>query len=241
MDTVFEDYLAYSAGVRHFSEKTIEAYRNDLKLFSDWLADNELAFTEVTRTQVRIFVADLGNRHFAPASINRTLSCVRGLYRYALQKGLCTTNPAAVVRNLKQPDKLPRFLFPDEAERFCEFPKEAGILWYARDAAIFSSLYSTGCRAAELQGLKITDLKGDCSWAIVQGKGSKERKVFFADFAREAVFDGTGGTDCLPKRTGRLKNYGCGRRAFFKLPRRRAYNAGHPVHHQPVHRPSPEL
>ena len=187
MDTVFEDYLAYSAGVRHFSEKTIEAYRNDLKLFSDWLADNELSFTEVTRTQVRIFVADLGNRHFAPASINRTLSCVRGLYRYALQKGLCTTNPAAVVRNLKQPDKLPRFLFPDEAERFCEFPKEAGILWYARDAAIFSSLYSTGCRAAELQGLKITDLKGDCSWAIVQGKGSKERKVFFADFAREAV------------------------------------------------------
>ena len=164
MDTVFEDYLAYSAGVRHFSEKTIEAYRNDLKLFSDWLADNELSFTKVTRTQVRIFVADLGNRHFAPASINRTLSCVRGLYRYALQKGL-----------------------PDEAERFCEFPKEAGILWYARDAAIFSSLYSTGCRAAELQGLKITDLKGDCSWAIVQGKGSKERKVFFADFAREAV------------------------------------------------------
>ena len=59
MDTVFEDYLAYSAGVRHFSEKTIEAYRNDLKLFSDWLADNELSFTEVTRTQVRIFDADL--------------------------------------------------------------------------------------------------------------------------------------------------------------------------------------
>jgi len=98
MDHVFEDYLAYSAGVRHFSEKTIAAYRNDLKLFSDWLAENELPFTEVTRTQVRIFIAELGNRHFAPASINRTLSCVRGLYRYALQKGLCTTNPAAAVR-----------------------------------------------------------------------------------------------------------------------------------------------
>ena len=187
MEQVFKDYLAYSAGVRHFSEKTIEAYRNDLKLFSDWLAENALSFTEVSRTQVRIFVADLGNRHFAPASINRTLSCVRGLYRYALRKGLCTTNPAAVIRNLKQPDKLPRFLFPDEAERFCEFPKEAGILWYARDAALFSSLYSTGCRAAELQGLKITDLREDCSWAIVRGKGNKERKVFFADFAREAV------------------------------------------------------
>jgi len=41
MDHVFAEYLAYSAGVRHFSEKTIEAYRNDLKLFSDWLAETE--------------------------------------------------------------------------------------------------------------------------------------------------------------------------------------------------------
>ena len=228
MDTVFEDYLAYSAGVRHFSEKTIEAYRNDLKLFSDWLADNELAFTEVTKTQVRIFVADLGNRHFAPASINRPLSCVRGLYRYALQKGLCTTNPAAVVRNLKQPDKLPRFLFPDEAERFCEFPKEAGILWYARDAAIFSSLYSTGRLQLGNRTRKRKQRTQGVLCGLCTGSGT-------------AVFDGACGTDCLPKRTGRLKNYNCGRRTFFKLPRRRAYNAGHPVHHQPVHRPSPEL
>lgn len=187
MNIVFEDYLAYSAGVRHFSEKTIEAYRNDLQLFTAWLMENELNFSEVTRAQVRIFVAELANRHFAPASINRTLSCIRGLYRYALQRGLCTTNPAALVRNLKCPDKLPRFLFPDEAEQFCEFPKEAGILWYTRDAALFSSLYSTGCRAAELQGIKVADLKGDCSRAIIRGKGSKERMVFFADFAQEAV------------------------------------------------------
>ena len=187
MDPIFEEYLMYSAGVRHFSEKTIEAYRNDLKLFSRWLADNELTFTDVTKAHMRIFVADLGNRRFAPASINRTLSCVRALYRYALRKGFCQANPAALIRNLKQPEKVPRFLFPDEAEQFCEFPKEAGILWYARDAALFSSLYSTGCRVSELQSLKIGDLKGNCSWAIVQGKGGKERKVFFAGFAQEAL------------------------------------------------------
>ena len=186
-DPVFEEYLRYSAGVRHFSEKTIEAYRNDLKLFSDWLAENEIGFTEVTGSLMRIFAAELGNRHFAPASINRTLSCVRGFYRYALRKGLCTVNPAAAVRNLKQPEKLPRFLFPDEADHFCEFPKEAGILWYARDAALFSSLYSTGCRVSELQALTVQDLQDNCSWAIVYGKGGKERKVFFADFAQEAL------------------------------------------------------
>lgn len=187
MDSLFEDYLAYSTGVRHFSPYTIEAYRNDLKLFEAWLEENELSCIAVTKIQLRIFVADLGNRHFVPASINRTLSCVRGFYRYILRKGLITENPAAAIHNLKQPEKLPRFLFPDEANQFCEFPKEAGILWYARDAALFSSLYSTGCRVSELQVLTVQDLKEQCSWAIVKGKGNKERKVFFADFAQEAL------------------------------------------------------
>ena len=187
MDSLFEDYLSYSAGVRHFSPYTIESYRNDLKLFESWLKENELIYTTITKMQLRIFIADMGNRHFAPASINRTLSCVRGFYRYLLRKGLVSENPAAATRNLKQPEKLPRFLFPDEANQFCEFPKEAGILWYARDAALFSSLYSTGCRVSELQALTVQDLKDRCSWAIVKGKGSKERKVFFADFAQEAL------------------------------------------------------
>lgn len=186
-DPAFEDYLRYSAGIRHFSEKTIDAYRNDLKLFSTWLEENDIGFAEVTGSLMRIFAAELGNRHFAPASINRTLSCVRGFYRYAVRKGLCTTNPGTSVRNLKQPEKLPRFLFPDEADHFCAFPKEAGILWYARDAALFSSLYSTGCRVSELQALTVQDLQDNCRWAIVYGKGGKERKVFFADFAQEAL------------------------------------------------------
>ena len=105
-DPAFEDYLRYSAGIRHFSEKTIDAYRNDLKLFSTWLEENDIGFAEVTGSLMRIFAAELGNRHFAPASINRTLSCVRGFYRYAVRKGLCTTNPGTSVRNLKQPEKL---------------------------------------------------------------------------------------------------------------------------------------
>ncbi|MEL3906094.1 MAG: tyrosine-type recombinase/integrase [Treponema sp.] len=187
IEEVCEEYLTYSAGIRRLSDNTVESYRSDMQLFSVWLKDSGLTFTEITRAHIRIFIADLANKHFAPSSINRTLSCVRGFYRYALRKGLCTVNPAAAVRNLKQPEKLPRFLFPDEAERFCAFPKEAGILWYARDAALFSSLYSTGCRVSELHGLTVQDIRGNGSWAIVKGKGSKERKVFFADFAQEAL------------------------------------------------------
>ena len=81
--------------------------------------------------------------------------------------------------------KLPVFMFPKQAQEFCKLPSNADILWETRDAALFASLYSTGCRVSELAGLDIKDLDKTLSYAIVFGKGKKERKVFFAEFAKE--------------------------------------------------------
>ncbi len=187
MQTAFENFLQYSAGIRHLSQHTVTSYRQDLEIFSAWIAENELDFTQVTVADMRIFTAELRNRNFAPASVNRCLSCIRSFYRYAIKQKLCKTNPAAAIRNIKQPEKLPVFLFPEEAAELCSFPETAGILWHSRDEALFSSLYSTGCRISELLSLTAENIKRDCTSAVILGKGKKERKIFFADFAQNAL------------------------------------------------------
>ncbi|MEL3899666.1 MAG: tyrosine-type recombinase/integrase [Treponema phagedenis] len=185
MNETFEKYLDYIAGIKHFSKQTVISYRNDLLLFDSWLTDSELKFTELGVSDIRIFVADLREKKFAPASINRMLATVRGLYRYAVRFNLCQTNPALAVKNLKLPKKLPRFLFPEQAKEFYNLPVNKGLLWEARDAALFSVLYSTGCRVSEIASLDMKNIDSKLNSAIVLGKGSKERKVFFADFAKE--------------------------------------------------------
>ena len=184
MNEVFEIYLDYVAGVRQFTEATVNSYRNDLTIFEKWLGEMEIDPFSVSASDIRIFIAELADKKCAPASINRMLSSLRGFYKYAVRFRLIKESPVTAVRNLKQAQKLPKFMFPEQALRFCALPANKNILWEARDAALFSALYSTGCRVSELAGLDIQDLEPSLSSAIVFGKGKKERKVFFADFAK---------------------------------------------------------
>ena len=185
MNEVFESYLTYSAGVRQFTKATIDSYKNDLIIFEEWLKELDLNVFELKASDIRICIAELADKKIAPASINRMMSTLRGFYKYALRFNLAKINPISSVRNLKLAQKLPVFMFPKQAQEFCQLPSNAGILWETRDGALFASLYSTGCRVSELAGLDIKDLDKTLSYAIVFGKGKKERKVFFAEFAKE--------------------------------------------------------
>lgn len=184
MNQRLEDYLAYLAGVRSLSPRTAEGYRRDLELFDAFLDGDPLA---ADVSDVRLFVADLGSRGYAPASVNRALASVRGFYRYAEHFGLCDANPAAAVRNLRQPVRVPAFLYAEEADGLCAEPARTSAPWPARDEALLSALYSSGCRVSELAALTLSDLARDLSSAIVRGKGGKERRVFFAAAARAAL------------------------------------------------------
>lgn len=49
----------------------------------------------------------------------------------------------------------------------------------ARERALLEFLYSTGCRVGEVQKINIEDLNWENCSAIVNGKGSKQREVYF--------------------------------------------------------------
>lgn len=207
MNRYFEEYLAYLSGVRNLSSNTIESYRRDLVLYDRSLAAANrkgegmpVSPIDVATGDIRLFIADLGKDGYEPSSLNRILASIRGFYRYAVRFGLRADNPSSVIKNLKTPKKLPVFLFASDAERLCALPSDNAVppaasasaaprvaLWPARDAALFASLYTSGCRVSEIAALKVSELEKDCSSAIVHGKGSKDRRVYFASNARKAI------------------------------------------------------
>lgn len=183
MNKNFIDYLNYITGLKNYSENTTVAYKNNLAVFEKWLEENNLKLFKVDANDLHIFVAYLSEKDFSPASINQMLSTIRGFYNFAVRFKLIKINPAQQIKNIKLPETLPNFLFNDEMLDFCKAPEGEKNLWTARDKAIFVSLYSTGCRISELVSLNLKDFSNDLKSAIVLGKGSKERKVFFANFA----------------------------------------------------------
>lgn len=185
MNRYFEEYLEYIRSVRSLSPRTVESYTRDLSLYDSFLSD--LPPLEAADSDIRLFAADLGQHGMESASINRILSALRGFYRYAVRFGLTDSNPALAVRNLKVPQKMPAFLFSEDAASLCRKPAGSTILWPARDTALLWVLYSTGCRVSELAGIALSDIDTSGTSATVTGKGRKQRKVFFSREAQEVL------------------------------------------------------
>jgi integrase/recombinase XerC/integrase/recombinase XerD len=177
---VLESYLAYLKHVRHFSPATLAAYGRDLELFRRYLGEAGLEGREPTAAEARGFVAWLSGRGLGSRSINRSLSAVRGLFRFARSQG-GGADPFREVRSLKVPAHLPSFLLEQEAAAVVEGPPAQGSasFWQLRDRLILELLYATGCRVSELASLNLTDLDLSACSLRVRGKGGRERVAFY--------------------------------------------------------------
>src|SRR6185436_9585411 len=91
----------------------------------------------------------------------------------------------------KRQSKMPRFPKKDDVQRMQEavriIPEPSPRK--ERDIAVIESLASTGCRIDELSKLDINKIDISDRSAIVVGKGSKERVVYFSSEAIQALID----------------------------------------------------
>jgi len=182
-----EEYLEYLSSVRGLSERTSSAYRLDLGHYASYCANHDFLPENAGPAEVRGFIADLSAEGAASVSVNRSLSSIRGFYRWLLRFGYRADDPSSPLRNLKTPKTLPAFLWEGEMALFSELPEKSGILWPERDKALILAMYSGGLRISETASLSLKDMEADFSGAVIIGKGNKERRVFFSDEARDAL------------------------------------------------------
>ena len=215
-DADAEAYLRYLQAVRGYSPQTVRAYRGDVYCYLAYLKRAGVAPERAAARQVRAFVGELTRSGRSAASVNRTVSAVRGYYRYlATLAPLPGGNPAQAQRGLKTGKRLPGFLFAAEAEHLLTEPggppgaAEAGgepapgaDFWALRDRLLPEFLYGTGCRISEAVGLDVGDLEPARGRARVLGKGSKERVVFFGSACRALL------QEFLPRRAEQLREWG---------------------------------
>jgi integrase/recombinase XerC len=186
LEEATEDFLIYQSSIRGLSENSVVGYRNDLAKLAELLG-KDAALSAITPQDLRRSIAALSRGKYAPASINRYISAVRVLFAYCRRFEYIGQNPAEEIKTMKQPKTLPAFMTQSEVDALCAAPERTELLWVSRDKALFETLYSSGCRVSELASLAMSDLAEDCRSAIVRGKGNKEREVFFADDAADAL------------------------------------------------------
>ena len=183
-----EEFLLYIESVRTLSPNTVVACRTDLAQFEKMsFIGAEREMDSITLEELRMCIGELSRQKRSPASINRFVSSVRSLFSYCRTFGHLKINVALELKSVKNPKRLPAFLTGAEVDKLCEQPEKHELLWAKRDKCLFEMMYSSGCRVSEISGLKLSDMISDLSSAVVTGKGSKDRRVYFEKDARQAL------------------------------------------------------
>jgi integrase/recombinase XerC len=198
--------------VRCFSPATVRAYAYDLLNFLRFLSGRRATLADVVPTDLfdyldwqqqppattGVRVVRLADRRgAAPASVNRRVAAVRGMFEYAVTTGARVDNPVPAGRRssglrakrrgllghigpgragtggrlVRVPRRLPESV---SAEEVSDFLADLGTY---RDRAIVLLMALGGLRAAEVRSLRLADVDMGLRRVRVMGKGGRERVV----------------------------------------------------------------
>lgn len=170
------EYLSYLRVERGLAKNSIKSYERDLARLKAFAESEQLEIVELTRHDLRGFIADLSREGLSPTSIGRITSAVRGFYKFLLLDGHIKKHPA---EDLDTPQKgfyLPKFLNQTDIESLLAVPDvstETGL----RDKAILELMYAAGLRVSEVVDLQMNNVDLDAGILTCKGKGSKTRRI----------------------------------------------------------------
>ena len=144
--------------VRGASPATRKSYASDLQQLLEWLAERDLAVSDLGRRQVRAFSAELGRRGYAPATLARKLSTLRGFTRQLTERGVLAADPAHSLPGPRRRRRLPRVLSVADVDLLLAATDGTDPL-ALRDRLILELLYGCGLRSMELVALRLGDVQ----------------------------------------------------------------------------------
>lgn len=163
------------------SRNTLAAYRRDLKLYAEWLAQRERSLHSAGEAEINAYLAARHAKSRA-SSANRRLTVLRRFYRLAVRNHEVSEDPTRRVRSARQPARFPKVLSESQVEALLQSPDVATPLGL-RDRAMLELMYASGLRVSELVGAKTVDVALVEGIVRVLGKGDKERLVPIGDEA----------------------------------------------------------
>lgn len=194
-----KSFLFHCQYERNLSEKTIKAYRIDLRQFLEFMEKNrcEDELDTVSRDSIRQYLEYLSK--WKPKTVKRKVACLKALFNHLEFEDVIAVNPFRKMRiRIKEPKVLPVVMSQDEVEKILKqaYTKRSTISEKngyeyksaSRDIAVLEMLFATGIRISELCRLTPTNINVETGLLKVTGKGDKDRVIqVFAVEARLAI------------------------------------------------------
>lgn len=188
---MLSEFISYLESERRYSPLTVRNYRRDIERFIGWLGEDAQRFDpqRVTAEQISNWIIHRTELEgVGAAAMNRELSSLRALFRWAHRTGRIDRNIMQAIPSLRTSRRLPAFV-PESrmAAVVCTCETESEEFAHERDALVVLLFYTCGLRLSELVGIDRSDFSDDYRTLCVHGKGDKERTVPIMEFVREKI------------------------------------------------------
>lgn len=179
MYDLISQYLEYLELEKGLSLNTIEAYKNDLYSFAQFVNTDSLS--EITRIDINHYILHLKEKKLLPTSVIRKIASLRGFFKWTSAMNFLKINPASTIEQPKIPKRLPKVMTVKEIEEILKSNLTLS------ESAEIELLYSCGLRVSELVNLKLYDIDLTSKYVRCFGKGSKERIIPLGEKAKEKL------------------------------------------------------
>lgn len=178
-------YLDYCQYRKELDQKTLKAYRIDLRQYLDFISCDE-----PNKEKIEEYITDLHKR-YKQKTVKRKIATVKAFYNYLEEEELIDGNPFRKVKTkFKEDVILPRIIPREEIECLLNYMysclgncKIRNYKYILRDIAIIEMFFATGARVYEVSNLKTDSVNLTSGLIRIMGKGAKERYIQISDAA----------------------------------------------------------
>lgn len=201
------DFFVHQRIVKIKSERTLDSYFVDLRLFLRYLkiyngvVDFDTPMEKITISDVPIewvekltkkdicnylnYVATIRNNN--AQTRHRKLASLKVFYKcLCVDLELIKTDPTKYIDYPKLGERLPKYLSLDESIKLLD-NMNTEHMYYRRDYCIITLFVNCGMRLSELVGLNTQDVNLDERTMRLLGKGNKERIIHINDACADAI------------------------------------------------------
>jgi len=174
-----DDFLTFLTVEKGYSKNTIEAYKNDLSQFAQYLQEQGIDdWRKVRKESLTDFILDMKEeREYSSSTVARKVAAVRAFLHFLVSENFLPEDPSENLISPSVTKRLPRPISPEDIEALLAAPAAEKGARGIRDKALLELLYATGMRVTEVVSLEVDDVNLASSTVRCIGKGAKERII----------------------------------------------------------------
>lgn len=186
MECYIQEFKA-SLKAKHKEESTVKMYVTEIRHFLGSAQLLRKPLSQINREDIIFSRNQMCEKGMKPSTINKSISILSSFFKWAIQQGYATANPAEHIRLLEpQKNDSPKWLTEEQEARLLDHAaKERNPFKRARNEALIYVMLYAGLRVEEVSELRLASLQEEA--LIVFDNDAESRRVPIDEMTRQIL------------------------------------------------------